>query len=96
MVTELLADVAQEDLGEFGRILLYPIRPDRARTPLVRLPEGDRVRAIGGHLYPVSTVALTQAGWKDHYGPLWPAVESAKARFDPRHLLTPGQGMFAE
>lgn len=28
-----------------------------------------------------------------HYGPV---VESAKGRFDPRHLLTPGQGMFAE
>ncbi|MFI6735826.1 hypothetical protein ACIBI9_23130 [Nonomuraea sp. NPDC050451] len=56
----------------------------------------DRIRAVGGHLYPVSAVALTQAGWKDHYGPLWPAVEDAKARFDPRHLLTPGQGMFSE
>lgn len=126
LAAELLADVTQEDLGEFGRILLYPIRPGRVRTPLVRLPEGevaflcslvcfpaddpllvdrlvktnraayDRIRAIGGHLYPVSAVALTRAGWKDHYGPLWAAVEHAKARFDPRHLLTPGQGMFAE
>ncbi|MFI7134756.1 FAD-binding protein [Nonomuraea sp. NPDC050153] len=126
LVAELLTDLRQEDLGEFGRVLLYPIRPGRARTPLMRLPEGevaflfgfvrfpaddpslterlvkanrtayDRVRAVGGHLYPVSAVALTQADWKDHYGPSWPAVENAKARFDRRHLLTPGQGMFPD
>ncbi|MEV0618230.1 FAD-binding protein [Nonomuraea sp. NPDC050404] len=41
VMTELLAEVAAHELGEFGRILLYPIVPGRARTPLMRLPEED-------------------------------------------------------
>lgn len=124
LVTELLATLSQEDLGEFGRIVLYPLQPARASTPLLRLPDGeiaflcslvqfpandpeladklvktnrtvyDRIRALGGYLYPVSAVALTQPDWKHHYGPLWQTVETAKTRFDPHHLLTPGQGMF--
>ncbi|MEO3803111.1 FAD-binding protein [Nonomuraea sp. B1E8] len=125
VVADLLTALRPEDLGEFGRVLLYPIAPGRADTPLLRLPEGgiafvcnlirfpandpalvdrlvkanravyDRVRAAGGYGYPVSAVALTQADWKEHFGPLWPTIEQAKASFDPGHLLSPGQGMFS-
>lgn len=55
----------------------------------------DRVRAAGGVLYPVSGFPLTPADWQEHFGDLWPAVRSATQLFDPRHALTPGQGLFA-
>ncbi|MGP3915418.1 FAD-binding protein [Nonomuraea sp. 10N515B] len=124
VIVELLRTLDPLELGEYGRILVYPFLPAHARTPLLRLPEDDvaflvnlvrfpkndpslandlveanrvvydRVRAAGGRSYPVSAVALTQADWKDHFGPAWPAVLDAKDRFDPRHLLSPGQEMF--
>lgn len=55
----------------------------------------DRVKAAGGVLYPVSAFPLSPLDWREHFGDLWPAVRTAKARFDPRHALTPGQGLFA-
>lgn len=53
-----------------------------------------RVLAAGGTQYPVNALRLTPAGWRTHYGDRWPAVLRAKDRFDPRGVLTPGQGIF--
>jgi cytokinin dehydrogenase len=54
----------------------------------------DRARAVGGTHYPVGAIPLTPADWRAHYGPRYPEVAQAKARFDPKHVLTPGQGIF--
>jgi cytokinin dehydrogenase len=53
-----------------------------------------KVRAVGGTNYPVNALRLTPADWRTHYGERWPAVRSAKERYDPRQVLTPGQGIF--
>ncbi|HKC28158.1 MAG TPA: hypothetical protein VKB75_09120 [Jatrophihabitans sp.] len=45
-------------------------------------------------LYPVSGFPLAPVDWREHFGDLWPSVRSAKERFDPRHGLVPGQGLF--
>jgi FAD/FMN-containing dehydrogenase len=54
----------------------------------------DQARAVGGTHYPVGAIPLTPADWRAHYGPRYAEVALAKLRFDPRHVLTPGQGIF--
>ena len=41
-----------------------------------------------------SAVPMTQADWMRHYGPVWPSVQAAKQKYDPKNVLTPGHGMF--
>jgi FAD/FMN-containing dehydrogenase len=54
----------------------------------------ERMRAVGGTEYPVGTVPVTPREWPGHYGAAWPDFVAAKQRHDPRHVLTPGQGVF--
>jgi FAD/FMN-containing dehydrogenase len=54
----------------------------------------DEARAVGGTHYPVGAIPLTPADWRAHYGPRYAEVLLAKTRFDPKHVLTPGQGIF--
>jgi cytokinin dehydrogenase len=54
----------------------------------------ERARDAGGKRYPIGSVQLSLADWRDHYGPDWTAFAAAKARYDPRRVLTPGQGIF--
>jgi FAD/FMN-containing dehydrogenase len=51
--------------------------------------------AAGGTWYPIGAIAdYDQDDWRRHYGALWPSVLDAKRRYDPAHVLTPGQRMF--
>lgn len=50
----------------------------------------------GGCYYPIDSVPMAPADWQRHFGEQWRAFAAAKARFDPRHLLNPGQTIFAE
>lgn len=54
----------------------------------------ERARDAGGKRYPIGSVDLSPRDWVDHYGPDYPAVLAAKAAYDPRRVLTPGQGIF--
>ncbi|HEV7653845.1 MAG TPA: FAD-binding protein [Mycobacteriales bacterium] len=54
----------------------------------------DRARAVGGKRYPVGSVPLTPADWAASYGADYPALVAAKAEWDPRRVLSPGQGIF--
>ncbi|GAB3434342.1 FAD-binding protein [Actinophytocola sediminis] len=54
----------------------------------------DKARAVGGTHYPVGAIPLTPADWRAHYGPRYPQIALAKAAYDPRQVLTPGQGVF--
>lgn len=54
----------------------------------------DRTVAAGGKRYPIGAVELTPRDWVAHYGRDYPAVLAAKAAYDPRRVLTPGQGIF--
>jgi FAD/FMN-containing dehydrogenase len=122
---EELAHLAPSDLGEFGQVLLSPLRRSANTSPflqlppeesiyafnLVRLPNTDdateahrlttanraaydRIRAVGGVLYPVSAFAMSSGNWQAHFGAAWPRMLQAKAEFDPDHLLTPGCELF--
>lgn len=54
----------------------------------------ERARAVGGKRYPISSIAFSRADWIEHYGSDWFSFLLQKARFDPRNVLTPGQGIF--
>jgi cytokinin dehydrogenase len=54
----------------------------------------ESARDAGGKRYPVGSVPFSPADWRDHYGPAYGAALAAKARWDPGHVLTPGQGIF--
>ena len=54
----------------------------------------ERARNMGGFRMTSSAVPMTQADWARHYGPAWSMVQAAKAKYDPKMVLTPGHGMF--
>jgi hypothetical protein len=54
----------------------------------------QRARDIGGFQYPVGSIPTTPDDWRLHFGPVWSALAAAKRRYDPDHILTPGQGIF--
>lgn len=54
----------------------------------------ERVRDLGGFQYPVGSIPTTRADWRAHFGPAWPLLAQARAHYDPRGILTPGQGIF--
>ena len=54
----------------------------------------DRIRAAGGLLYPVSAMAMSKNDWKAHFGPGYSLLSTAKAKYDPQHIFTPGYEVF--
>jgi cytokinin dehydrogenase len=54
----------------------------------------DRGVAVGGKRYPIGSVELTRRDWAAHYGRDYPAFLAAKSTWDPRRVLSPGQGIF--
>jgi FAD/FMN-containing dehydrogenase len=53
-----------------------------------------QVRHLGGYQYPVGSIPTTRSDWRAHFGPAWPLLVDARHRYDPRGILTPGQGIF--
>ncbi len=126
-VSSVMADLEPEDIGPSGVILLYPVRRQVLRTPLLRVPDEplvflfallrtastdrgarpveemlaanrslyEQVRALGGTQYPVGSIPMGPGDWQAHFGPAWTALADAKRRYDPRGILTPGQGIFS-
>lgn len=121
----ILAGLTPEDVGPAGVVLLYPLRRELLRTPLLRMPDDpvpyllavlrtsppddeatvdrmlaanraayEAVRDAGGKQYPVGSIPFGRADWRDHYGPAWDRLATAKRRYDPRGILVPGQGIF--
>jgi FAD/FMN-containing dehydrogenase len=55
----------------------------------------DQAVAAGGTRYLVGAIPeLSPRDWQRHFGDAWDFLARAKRRFDPDHVLTPGQGMF--
>jgi cytokinin dehydrogenase len=54
----------------------------------------DRIRSAGGLLYPVSAMAMSENDWKTHFGSGYALLSSAKAKYDPQHIFTPGYEIF--
>jgi cytokinin dehydrogenase len=54
-----------------------------------------RLQSAGGKIYPPYCPILTREQWQEHYGAdTWQRFASAKRRFDPMNVLTPGAGIF--
>ncbi len=54
----------------------------------------EEARALGGYPYPVGSIPMTSRDWQEHFGPQWPFLASARDRYDPDGILTPGPGIF--
>jgi cytokinin dehydrogenase len=67
-----------------------------AAAPMVAANRALYERAVtaGAKMYPIDAIPLTRADWVAHYGRQWSTVQRRKQRFDPKHVLTPGQGVF--
>jgi FAD/FMN-containing dehydrogenase len=44
---------------------------------------------MGGKRYLSGWTGFDAAGWRDHYGSIWPELERVKARYDPAGILNP-------
>ena len=58
---------------------------------IILLAYGCPIQAIV-HAYDVDE--RTVADWQQHYGSAWQGFADAKAKFDPKNILTPGPGIF--
>ena len=65
-------------------------RPPTGSTPY----SAARIRHLGGYQYPIGSIPTTPADWRAHFGQTWPLLADARRRYDPRGILTPGQGIF--
>lgn len=54
----------------------------------------ERNRDLGGYRYPIGAIPFSPADWQQHFHSVWGQLLSAKRRYDPDNLLTPGQGIF--
>ena len=78
-------------------ILRFPFDPSPEMTNAL-LEENrrlfDTAVASRGKQYPIGALELSQQDWVTHYGSNYPDVVRRKRRFDPRNIMTPGQGVF--
>ena len=57
----------------------------------------DQAVAVGGTRYVIGAIPdFSPRDWLCHFGDAWDFLSRAKQRFDPDHVLTPGQGMFRD
>lgn len=55
----------------------------------------DALVQVGGTRYSIGAIPFSRQDWRRHLGPRrWRLLARAKRRFDPHHVLTPGQGIF--
>jgi cytokinin dehydrogenase len=54
----------------------------------------ELARDLGGTRYPIGTLEFSRFDWALHYGDVWDDVKRFKRRFDPKHILAPGPGIF--
>jgi hypothetical protein len=54
----------------------------------------DQLVQLGGTRYANGAMEFSPQDWMNHFGNQFPALSAAKQRFDPDHVLTPGQGIF--
>jgi cytokinin dehydrogenase len=95
VLTRPLVQVPAEPTAFLFALLRTTVPPTTADTQLAaNRALYERVRDAGGKRYPVGSVPFSPRDWRDHFGRRYPALLAAKARWDPRRVLTPGQGIF--
>ncbi len=86
IVEETLAHTTRADLGDSGLVLLYPLRADRLRTPLLRVPAGELVWLFAmlrtGNGDPATTARMIELN-----GALYGRVKSAGGTVYPVNAL---------
>jgi FAD/FMN-containing dehydrogenase len=94
--TPLLRLPADDLCWAFNLIRLPASADSGEARRLVKANEAayTRIRDAGGTLYPASAFDLPPSGWREHFGPLFARLQSARERFDPGGILTPGYGVF--
>lgn len=97
-ITRPLFMVPDEPVAWVVALLRFPApgTTDVARQLAQNRRIYDGAVARGGKQYLIGAVPdVGAADWRRHFGARWPGLAAAKARFDPDHVLTPGQGIFA-
>ncbi len=57
----------------------------------------EKMKKVGGKIYPPYAPFFSRPDWESHYGPAnWRQLSAGKKKFDPAGILTPGMAMFAE
>ena len=74
--------------GSFADPTYAPTQIAKARARF------EAARAVGGTLYPIGSTPMSKLDWAIQFGPALAQLETARARFDPANLLTPGAGIF--
>ena len=54
----------------------------------------EKAVAVGATQYPIGSIPSESGDWPRHYGARYPQAVLDKATYDPRRILTPGQGIF--
>jgi len=91
-----LTRVPSEDLAVRFQLLRRPPASFTDVDALVAMNRTlyERARDIGGTRLTTTALPFSQADWIQYYGPVWELLRTAKQRFDPNNVLTPGQGIF--
>lgn len=95
LVTPRFVQVPTEPVAFLFSLLRTTVPPTTVQSQLAGNRDVyDRGTDAGGKRYPIGSVPLTRRDWLEHYGRDFPAFLAAKAVWDPRRLLSPGQGIF--
>jgi cytokinin dehydrogenase len=76
------------------RFPFFPTTAEVARLLAQNRALYDEVAAIGGKRYAVGALDFSSRDWIEHFGISYVPFLAQKLRYDPRNVLTPGQGIF--
>jgi FAD/FMN-containing dehydrogenase len=96
-VTSPLLRLPEDDLCYAFNLVRIPATAEPAEADrLVRANRStyERIRAVGGTLYPVSAFPMSSCDWRRHFGSTWGVLRDAKQEYDPGHVLTPAYEPF--
>jgi cytokinin dehydrogenase len=96
-ITTPLARLPADDLCYAFNFIRVPTTREEAeirRLVSANRSAYDRIRAMGGTLYPVSAFPMSRADWRQHFGSTFDSLADAKHKFDPGRVLTPGYEVF--
>ncbi len=92
-VTSPLLRLPADNLCFAFNLLRIPTTDDAAeadRLVTANRATYERIRSVGGTLYPVSAFPMSHDDWRRHFGPAFESLSEAKRTYDPGHVLTPG------
>lgn len=71
--------------------ILPGIPRERIQLAVERLDMASQFSEMaGGKRYLSGMIHFDHAGWKNHFGPMWPVLNRLKKQYDPKGVLNPG------